>query len=432
MRGTVRAKGRCAYCGGVFRETPTEGGMDLVCACDRRPRRGIYIDLYWGKPSTRRKIYADRFGDKFTAPEQAFRTLTRIRGEIDSKTFDPRQYEAKRQFSLLLKSWAPRWLKTRQNLVKRGGITQSTYESQRRAVETYILPRLERRELNELRGIVLEEFAADLTTHPTTAAPVAPNTQATVTQVLNKMLRDAYTWGDLEKPPVYLSVHRPDPGYRAPSFEDQRRILSCIEPRHRPLFLMFGLHPIRVSEARALQLRDVNLDAGTFKVRRTFSGAKDEIREHRKAGAEYELPIHPDMLPILRAVVASRPDAHPTAFLFLNPGMDGMRTKPLPNPAPLTHYPRTTVTYIWRRACQSAGVPYIPPKDGTRHFIASEAVNRGVDIGAVSSALGHSSLAITQKYYAKYRPEGLRRVIEIDRPQQDRPETGPGTTADAT
>lgn len=74
----------------------------------------------------------------------------------------------------------------------------------------------------------------------------------------------------------------------------------------------------------------------------------------------------------------------------------------------------------WREARKAAGYPWLRIRD-LRPAFGTEASERGVPMHFIQSVLGHSSVAVTEKYYAKFSPnaaaEFVRRTLESGRKQ---------------
>jgi integrase/recombinase XerD len=64
-----------------------------------------------------------------------------------------------------------------------------------------------------------------------------------------------------------------------------------------------------------------------------------------------------------------------------------------------------------RRRCKDAGVSYFNPHS-VRHAFAIDRLNNGMQLSAVSAAMGHTSPAFTAKVYAKWVKAGLRREYD--------------------
>lgn len=114
----------------------------------------------------------------------------------------------------------------------------------------------------------------------------------------------------------------------------------------------------------------------------------DELRLHtQKTGAWVSMPLEAQLLNHLRRIRA-RPDG----YLFVI----GVSTR------------METVTELWRRKINrvfaAAGI-----ENGTvhrfRHTFAVDLLGKGVDVKYVSQLLGHSSVTITEKFYAAWVPK---------------------------
>lgn len=69
------------------------------------------------------------------------------------------------------------------------------------------------------------------------------------------------------------------------------------------------------------------------------------------------------------------------------------------------------IRQVIRRRCTRAGVDYFNPHS-IRHAWAIERLNNGMQLSAVSAALGHSSPAFTARVYARWVKAGLRREYD--------------------
>lgn len=102
-----------------------------------------------------------------------------------------------------------------------------------------------------------------------------------------------------------------------------------------------------------------------------------------------------------------------TAYLFNRPafrgemlilGANGHRR-------PIGAMTTNAVRQVIRRRCKAAKVPYFNPHS-VRHAFAIDRLNNGMQLSAVSAAMGHSSPAFTAKVYAKWVKAGLRREYD--------------------
>jgi integrase len=67
-----------------------------------------------------------------------------------------------------------------------------------------------------------------------------------------------------------------------------------------------------------------------------------------------------------------------------------------------------TIRQILRRRCERAGVRNLNAHS-FRHAFATELLNAGADLSAVSAIMGHSSTKVTEAIYAKWLPAGIQR-----------------------
>lgn len=179
---------------------------------------------------------------------------------------------------------------------------------------------------------------------------------------------------------------------RLPSPAEVRAIRGAIDPAWAAFVDVMAYAGLRIGEAAALQVGDIDFLRRTIHVQRQIQnrvGALDVLPP--KHGSERVVPI-PDEL-------AQRLSRHIEAI-----GVHGedrwMFGRP-PSPTALRHY--------FVNACRAAGIDGITPHD-MRHHYASGLIWGGLDAVAVSRALGHSSPAITLDVYAHIWPDAADRT----------------------
>jgi site-specific recombinase XerD len=101
------------------------------------------------------------------------------------------------------------------------------------------------------------------------------------------------------------------------------------------------------------------------------------------------LPLHPDVKEAL-----SQLPRHLNGFVFVN-----SHGRPLSGCRVYDH---------WRQAAKKAGVR-VTCYEGTRHSLASQAINRGVSERIVGDMLGHKTPSSTRRY-AKMKSDTLRQM----------------------
>lgn len=159
--------------------------------------------------------------------------------------------------------------------------------------------------------------------------------------------------------------------------------------RDRALLLLMFWSGLRVSEVVALRVTDVDAAARLVTVREA------------KSGEGRIVPCPPQLGPVVLAYLMRRPPLPATmeaATLFAsNDGAGHVR-------GALTVH---GVRLMLRRRCERADVRWLNPH-AFRHGFAMEFLNAGMDMSAVSRALGHSNEQITAAVYAHWLTDGLQ------------------------
>jgi integrase/recombinase XerD len=201
------------------------------------------------------------------------------------------------------------------------------------------------------------------------------------------------------RPLVTLPGHRagehpPNYGRRFPAevlnaHEISRLIEACPRRgpaglRNRALIVILWRGGLRSAEALALELRDVDRDAGTITIR------------HGKGNRRRVVGLDPSAFAVIEAWLAARtrlgvPRGAPV-FCTITSGNVG----------------RELGAPYWREAIKRlgvrAGIEKRVHSHGLRHTHAVELMREGVPLLVISRQLGHSSLATTQRYLDHLEP----------------------------
>ena len=179
--------------------------------------------------------------------------------------------------------------------------------------------------------------------------------------------------------------------------EDQDKVLAQVtDPVYRAFYLFLVHQGCRPNEARALRWEKVD-----FKNDMVVIAAGFDLNTFRASTKEKDtryLPLHPDV----KEAMAQLP-RHLNGFVFVN-----RHGRPLSGCRAYDH---------WRQAAKKAGVK-ATCYEGTRHSLASQAINRGVSERIVGDMLGHKTAASTRRY-AKMKSETLRQMWQD--PDAERP-----------
>jgi type 1 fimbriae regulatory protein FimB len=204
---------------------------------------------------------------------------------------------------------------------------------------------------------------------------------------LKGFLRDA---SDMTKRPIVKSGESKvtDAHERTKDFlnegEIDKLLSAAKKSRHAArdhlLMLMMYRHGLRVSEAIAIRLNDLNLEQSRLWVRRI------------KNGLSVEQPVAGDELPAIKRYLKSRNDKLPWLFI-------SERDQPLT---------RQSVNYIIRRSGEKAELGKLHPHM-LRHSCGFYLANQGYDLRLIQDYLGHRDPKHTVRYtrVASSRFEGL-------------------------
>jgi site-specific recombinase XerD len=165
--------------------------------------------------------------------------------------------------------------------------------------------------------------------------------------------------------------------------------------RNRALITLMYRAGLRVSEALALEPKDVDLENGVIRVL------------HGKGDRSRTVGLDPGAGAVVAAWVAER------ARAGLGPPsgtVSGRRGQPR-SPLLCTAYgtPLTTgyVRRLMKRLGQQAGIAKRVHAHGLRHTHAAELRSEGVDVGIISRQLGHRSLLTTIRYLDHVQPTAV-------------------------
>ena len=161
--------------------------------------------------------------------------------------------------------------------------------------------------------------------------------------------------------------------------------------RNRALIAVLWRCGLRISEALALELRDVDLQAGTVRVR------------HGKGDRSRTVGIDEQTAALLARWLDRRkklsPGARAPIFCTLQGG-------------------RIDSSYVRRllpRLARKAGIDRRVHAHGLRHTHAAELAREGTPINIIRDDLGHTSLAVTDRYLRDVAPQAVIDTIRARR-----------------
>lgn len=168
-------------------------------------------------------------------------------------------------------------------------------------------------------------------------------------------------------------------------------------PDHRALLMVLGLMGLRISEATALQVRDVSIPEAKLTVQRSHTHGADYKRivstTKTKKPRVLDIPA-----PVMDALMPLLIGKKVRDFVFL--GQKGVGA----------------ISYSWFRntifmpAAKSIGLEDVGIHS-LRHTAASLLISQGSQITTVSKILGHASIVQTLKTYGHHYPSDMKQSL---------------------
>ena len=213
-----------------------------------------------------------------------------------------------------------------------------------------------------------------------------------VRAVLRAAVRDRVIASDPSDGIALPRVRRAEVAMTLPAAADVRALLDVAPGEWQAFVALCAFAGLRLGEAAALQVGDIDFLRRTLTVTRQVQRANRGEVEIRppKYGSERTVYLADGLVTILAAHVAAHcPGADPGRWLF---GSDA---------AIPPH--QNTVGYWWRKTRTAAGCGAVRLHD-LRHFYASGLIAAGCDVVTVQRALGHASATVTLNTYAHLWP----------------------------
>lgn len=305
---------------------------------------------------------------------------------------------------------AAAWLQTKTD------VKESSLFSYRTELERYVLPKWGQRPIGSITRAQVEQWVQELlegrAPHVFAVRRAArPLSVRTVRYLVSVVLAGVVNYAVSHK---YLQVS-PLTGVRLPRAQkseiEELPVLTveqleqvaghCAElagaPQYRVLVQLLGYCGLRIGEATALQVRDLDLSARRATVRRTWTLNKEGRRRlgTPKTGRAREIPVPGFLAEELEVLAVGKAL---TDFVFQNrhgEAIDG----------------RLFSIRIWQTARKSLGLDHITVHD-LRHTAASLAIKAGADILIVQRMLGHANASQTLNTYSHLFPDKLDEVME--------------------
>ncbi|MFZ5479084.1 MAG: tyrosine-type recombinase/integrase [Myxococcota bacterium] len=248
----------------------------------------------------------------------------------------------------------------------------------------YLLPSFGKLPLSSVTVRQVESLKAELV-----KKGLAPKTINNHLTILKRCLACAVTWGELERAPHITPLRCPPVPVGFLSDEECARLLAAAADRTSRAMMLTGLRTgLRLGELSALEWPDVDFE------RRLLTVARSVVKgmvHSPKGNKVRHVPMTTDLVAELEVL--------PRRSRIVFPDADG------------GHIPEWRARVMIRTACRRAGLPRMG-WHRLRHTFATQLVSRGAPLRAVQQYLGHSTIAMTERY-AHLAPDVFRHAIHV-------------------
>ena len=361
----------------------------------RRLPSGRYQATYAG-PDQQRHSAPTTFSAKIDAEGW----LSSERRILESHQWtSPVQRQAERERAMraaelnTFREFAMRWLEGKSRSI--GAQTKSSY---RTSLEIHLLPTFGDRRLDEISEEDVEGWYYGY-------GDRTPTARAHAYQVLKGVMLAASEASVINRNPCRIKGgHRTAPEHEQEilTFGELQRLYEAMPEHHRALVLLSGLGGLRLGEALALRLRDIDLSRGTVSVRGSIIEDSGSIRRSSRtktpAGLR-TLHLPRQAVEALRHHLTQFPVQGRDNLVFRNSKNGPLRHQTIygRGPSPRTSGDLQRKAYGWYAARESIGRPTLKFHD-LRHTAATLAARSGATPKEVMVRLGHTSLTVAMRY----------------------------------
>lgn len=175
---------------------------------------------------------------------------------------------------------------------------------------------------------------------------------------------------------------RPEMDFLTP--EEVGRLLESTEGDLHAILSVACLAGLRVGEICGLKWKDVDFEAGTIRVMRSYN-PKHGFSEPKSRYGKRAVPMGPRLLRTMREHYQAQGEPGPEELVF-------------PNSLGKPRDRNTLVFRGFKRALREAGLREVRFHD-LRHTYAALAIAAGMDLKALQVAMGHHSITMTADHY---------------------------------
>jgi len=351
--------------------------------------------IWWHYKGIRHDIYTDQRNESLTDKLKSQAIANEIALEIDQKRHDPLKWLPVKRNKFSITNAVEFYLSARKVDTENGRLTNKQLtDITRHLKKNYLKFCLKKgwKDIRDLKGLELQQFFDEHI-----GSKWKYKTRKNCLTILMTFFRWAFEKAELiTKVPVKPNIGEPEPHLiKWTSKNQQDKIYAHLDNEYKPIVKFLMVYGCRPSEALAVQLSSVDLAESQIYIRHSISDSK--LKERTKTNRIRVLPIFDAIISVLKEATKDRIG---DGYLFINPKTE-------------THFSLCGLNRAWRRACELADVGDYTLQEATRKAVTNNALERGVDMRDIASAMGNSPDVILKHYGQISANRNLRVFAEV-------------------
>lgn len=304
--------------------------------------------------------------------------------------------------NITVTDWFEDWL----DLYKKpAGLTQKSLSMYTEKFNGYIKPRIGPMKLSDVTEVHLQRIL-------NSQEGKSFSHVSKIRLVMKGMFSRAYSSHMIPwDPSVQLTIPATQKGSRRSLTEEERtHVLAVAEDHWAGLWILLTLYTgIRNGEAAALQWKDVDFKANEIRIHKALESGSQAVKGPKTASGHRDIPIHPDLLPALRASQKGPNDPVLTNTRGTAMTADGMQRA-------WHSFLRALDIHMGAKVYRNQIVESMVSPDLTpyclRHTFCTDLQRAGVPINVAKELMGHSDITVTANIYTHRDQETLHANIK--------------------
>ncbi|CAN5215744.1 site-specific integrase [soil metagenome] len=280
-------------------------------------------------------------------------------------------------------------------------IERSSFVSYRNAVNNFLIRDFGNVRVDQLSPADIRNWMATQTVKLKTLR----NRLLPLRAILNEAVADnVIAYSPLDRVELAKQV---SPAQRGSDFEARPytetqllQLLSQLDGAERYVFQAWADTGLRTGELIGLRWARVDFEAKTVSVEETTTARLDKPRPKTKAGRR--------AIPLLPAALEAYELQRQFTLLSNDRVFQNQRARVADK-----QWDEKSLAAVWRRAHKDTGIEYRNPYQ-LRHTFASNLLSQGENIALIAKLLGHKTIEVSMKTYAKWVTQG--QLLSFDRP----------------